>query len=83
MWTGMSLLTLQMRHNVWWVGGARSADEYLVRNIFEVLFTEEGTGLGKAIFEGGFKSGSSEARSKVDSTYLEHRVAIEEQSWSD
>ena len=39
-----------------------------VGNIFEGSFTGEGTGSGKAIFEGGFKFAASEARKKFDST---------------
>ena len=39
-----------------------------VRNIFEGSFTEEGTGAGKDIFEGGFKFAASEARKKFNST---------------
>ena len=37
-------------------------DGYSVRNMFEVSFTEEETGSGKFIFEGGFKFAASEAR---------------------
>ena len=37
-------------------------------NIFEYLFTEEGTGVGKSIFEGVFKFSVSETRNKFDST---------------
>ena len=37
-------------------------DGYSVRNIFEDSCTEEGTGAGKAIFEGGLKFAVSEAR---------------------
>ena len=43
-------------------------DGSLVRNIFEYSFTEEGMGTGKAIFEGGFKFASSEARKTFNST---------------
>ena len=39
-----------------------------MRNIFEVSFTEEGTGSGKDIFEVGFKFAASEARKKFGST---------------
>ena len=39
-----------------------------VRNIFEGSFTEEGTGSGKAVFEGVFKFVASEARKKSNST---------------
>ena len=39
-----------------------------MRNILEVSFTEDGTGAGKAIFEGGFKFEASEARKKFNST---------------
>ena len=42
------------------------SDGSSVRNIFEGLFTEEGTGLGKAIFDGGFKFSASEARKKFN-----------------
>ena len=38
-----------------------------VRNVFEGSFTEEGTGSGKAIFEGGFKFSASGARKNFDS----------------
>ena len=49
-------------------------DGYSLRNIFEDSCTEEGTGPGKAIFEGGFKFSSSEARKKFDRTSSEaHR----------
>ena len=43
-------------------------DGSLVRNIFEDSCTEEGTGAGKGIFEGGFKFASSEERNNSDST---------------
>ena len=43
-------------------------DGYSVRNIFEDSCTEEGTGSGKAIFEGGFKVEYYEERKKFDST---------------
>ena len=39
-----------------------------MRNILEGSFTEEGTGAGKAIFEGGFKFSASGERKKFDST---------------
>ena len=39
--------------------------------------TEEGTGSGKAIFEGGFKFAASEARKKSDITDSEDCGAIE------
>ena len=39
-----------------------------MRNIFEESCTEEGTGSGKAIFEGGFNFESSEASQKFDIT---------------
>ena len=39
-----------------------------MRNIFEGSFTEEGTGAGTDIFEGGFKSSASEERKKFDIT---------------
>ena len=38
------------------------SDGYLMRNIFEYSFTEEGMGSVKDIFEGGFKFAASEAR---------------------
>ena len=38
------------------------------RNIFEISYTEEVTGAGKAIFEVRFKFVASEARKKFDST---------------
>ena len=41
--------------NVWWVGLASQPDRYSERNIFDNSCTEEGTGSGKAVFEGGFK----------------------------
>ena len=37
-----------------------------VSNIFKYLCTEEGTVSGKAIFEGGFKFSTSEARNNFD-----------------
>ena len=43
-------------------------DGYLVRNIFEGSLIEEGTGAGKAIFEGVFNFSASEARKKLDIT---------------
>ena len=39
-----------------------------MRNIFEDSCTEEGTGAGKAIFEGGLNFAASESRKKFDST---------------
>ena len=39
------------------------------RNIFEYSCTEEGTGPGKALFEGGLKFAASEARKNFDRTY--------------
>ena len=39
-----------------------------MRNIFEDSCTEEGTGVGKAIFEGAFKFSAFEARKNFDST---------------
>ena len=50
-----------------------------MRNIFEDSFTEEVTGAGKAIFEGGFKFVASEARNKFDSTASSYQGEIEEQ----
>ena len=47
-----------------------------VRNIFEDSFTEKGTLAGKAIFEGGFKFETSEARKKFKSTYSADQGAI-------
>ena len=49
-----------------------------VSNIFEGPFTEEGTGAGKAIFEGGFKFADSEARKNFDITYSADQGAIGE-----
>ena len=43
-------------------------DGYSVRNIFEYSCTEEGTGIGKAIFEGVFGFSDSKERKKIDST---------------
>ena len=37
-------------------------DGYPQRNVFECSCTEEGAGVGKAIFAGGFKFAASEAR---------------------
>ena len=45
-------------------------DGYSVSNIFEGSFTEEGTGAGKSIFEGGLKFAASETRKKSDNTYF-------------
>ena len=53
-------------------------DVYPLSNIFECSFTEEGTGAGKAIFEGGFKFAASETRKKFDSVNSEDRGAIGE-----
>ena len=39
-----------------------------MRNILEGSFTEEGTGAGNAIFEGGFKFSASETRNNLYST---------------
>ena len=39
-----------------------------VSTIFEYLFTEEGTGAQKAIFEGGFNFAASEVRNKFYGT---------------
>ena len=47
-------------------------------NIFEVSFTEEGTGAGKYIFEGGFKFVASEARTEFDITYSDDQGYIGE-----
>ena len=52
---------------------------YSVINVFEDSCTEEGTGAGKAIFEGGFKFAVSEARKKFDSTASEFQ---REEDWS-
>ena len=38
------------------------------KNIFEDSFTEEGTGVGNAIFEGGFKLVPCEVRNKFNCT---------------
>ena len=40
-------------------------DGSLVRNIFADSFTEEGTGTGRDIFEGGFNFSAPEAREKL------------------
>ena len=53
-------------------------DGYSVNNIFEGLFTEEGKGAGKDIFEGGFNFSASEARKKFNSTASADQGAIEE-----
>ena len=53
-------------------------DESSVRNIFEGSFTEYGMGLGKSIFEGGFKFSASETNKKFDSTASENRGTIGE-----
>ena len=54
-----------------------------VSNIFEGLFTEEGTGSGKAIFKGGFKFSASETTEKFDSTYSIDQGEFGELSRSD
>ena len=43
-------------------------DESSVSTIFEDLFTEEGTGARKAIFEGGFNFAASGVRNKLYGT---------------
>ena len=58
-------------------------DESSVRNIFEGSFTEEGTGAGKAIFEGGLKFADSEARKNFNSTDSEDQGATGERFLSD
>ena len=50
-----------------------------MRNVFEVSFTQEGTGTGKSVFEGGFKFSASEARKKFNSKHSAVQV-YEEQS---
>ena len=50
------------------LGIQRQPDGSSKRNIFEDSCTEKGTGEGNAIFEGGFKFASSEARKKFDIT---------------
>ena len=47
-------------------------------NIFEDSFTEEVTGAGKDIFEGGFKFASSEAGKKSNRTSSADRGEIRE-----
>ena len=42
--------------------------------IFEGLFTEEGIGAGKAIFEGGFKFTAYEAQNNFDAKYSAVRI---------
>ena len=54
-----------------------------MRNIVEGSFTEEITGVGKDIFEGGFKFAASEARKKFDRTASAGRGAIGERFLSD
>ena len=51
---------------------------YSVKNILEGSFTEEVTGTGNAIFEGGLKFEASEARKKLDITDSADQVAIGE-----
>ena len=53
-------------------------DGYLVTDIFEASFTEQGTVSGKDIFERGFKFSASEARKKFDNTASTDWVAIGE-----
>ena len=45
-------------------------DGYSEVDIFNDSCTEEGTGAGEDIFEGGFKFEASEASKYFDSTYL-------------
>ena len=55
-------------------------DRSSVRNIFEGSFNVYGRGAGKSdIFGGGFKFAASEARKKLDSTFLADRDNIGEQ----
>ena len=54
-------------------------DGYSVRNVFEDSLTEEGTGSGKAVFEGGFTFSASESRKKFDSIASEVQ---REEYWS-
>ena len=56
---------------------------YSGSNIVEGLFTEDGKGTGKSIFEAGFKFSDSESRKKFDSTASADGVAIGERSGSD
>ena len=49
----------------------------------EGSFTEEETGSGKSIFEGGFNFAYYEARDKFDRTASENQVAIGERSERD
>ena len=52
------------------------SDVSSVSNISEGSFTEEGTGAGKAIFEGGFKFAASEARKNFNITDSVYRGEI-------
>ena len=54
-------------------------DGFSVRNIFEGSFTYEGTGSGKAIFEGMFKFAASEAKKKFD---RKDSAVQREEDWS-
>ena len=47
-----------------------------VINIFEVSLAEEGTGSGKAIFEGGFKFSASDSKKNLDIAYSAEWGAI-------
>ena len=49
-----------------WLQGHPDGSSVII--IFEDSCTEEGTGAGKAIFEGGFKISSSESKKKSEST---------------
>ena len=51
-----------------------------VINIFEGSFTEEGTGSGKAIFEGGLKFSASKSRNNLGITDSADLGGIGEQS---
>ena len=51
-----------------WLGLQGQPDVSSVRNMFEDSCTEEGTGAGKSIFEGGFKFADSEERKNFDIT---------------
>ena len=54
-------------------------DGFYLRNLFEGSFTEEGTGAGKAVFEGVFTFEASEASNNFDST---DSAVLREEDWS-
>ena len=56
------------KFQVWWVEAARSSWWVFSEQYFEDLFTEEGMGAWKAIFEGGFNFAASEVRNKFYGT---------------